>query len=109
MIPRQVVVMRTANHIQSRVSHVRHYDAAMKQVFAYFVKVPTDVAGQLTDALGKGFSEGGYGPFWPSFASLNSGDDAEKIVWLSQAAVECLRHNLTEYYFQLEPAYEESF
>jgi hypothetical protein len=109
MIPRQVVVMRTANHIHDRVSRVKHFDAMMKNVFAYFVKVPAEVAGELTDALGKGYSEEGYGPFWPSFSSLNSGDDVNKVLWLSEAAVICLRTNLPgRYYFQLEPHKDEN-
>lgn len=109
MIPRHVVVMRSENlpYVPKRISRVRHYDEAMKDIFAYFVVVPTDVAGQFTDALGRGYVEEGYGPFWPSFASMNSGDDTNKVLWLSEAAVHALRRNLQgEFYFQLEPVAE---
>lgn len=110
MIPRHVVVMRSENlpYVPKRISRVRHYDEAMKDIFPFFVVVPADVAGQFTDALGKGyFDEEGFGPLWPSFASLNSGDDANKVLWLSDAAVHGLRRNLAgEFYFQLEAVAE---
>lgn len=110
MIPRHVVVMRSENlpYIPKRISRVRHYDEAMKAIFPFFVVVPADVAGQFTDALGKGYFDAGFGPLWPSFASMNSGDDANKVLWLSEAAVHGLRKNLPgEFYFQLEPVSEE--
>lgn len=104
IIPRHVVVHRTENrgYTIGSVSRVKVYDDALSSIFPLFIVGEPEVIGKFTEALGKGFSEPPYGPFWPSFASVNSGDD-KKVLWLSQASVQGLRALLgIEFYFQLE-------
>jgi hypothetical protein len=80
----------------------------MKNIFPYFVKLPSTVAGDFTDALGTGYSDGEYGPFWPSFSSMNTGEADTKAVWFSQAGLECLQKKLSNrYLLTLEPIAEE--
>lgn len=75
---------------QDRASYVRHYDDNLSKSFPYFIRGTPDLIGQLSNALSKGFSQDGYGPFWPSFASVNDGRDG-KVLWVSDSGLVCLR------------------
>lgn len=93
MIPRQVTVHRSENigHSIGRASRVPRYDQAMSGVFPYFIYADAYCIDTLSSKLSGGFSEGEYGPFWPSFASMNSGDaSGNKVLWFSQAGLECI-------------------
>lgn len=105
IIPRQVVVHRTENvkYTHGRVSNVRHYDGALSLAFPLFLLAEPEVVGRFTEALGRGFSDDGFGPFWPSFASVHSGHDDLKVLWLSESALRGLRTLLgVEFYFRIE-------
>lgn len=105
IIPRHIVVHRTENigHTIGPVSRVKVYDAALSSIFPYFIVGDPEIIGEFTEALGKGYYDPPFGPFWPSFASVNSGGDDKKILWLSEAAVGGLRSLIgIKFYFQLE-------
>lgn len=104
IIPRHIVVHRTENigHTIGRVSSIRTYDTALRSIFPLFIVGEPEVIGKFTEALSKGFSRPPYGPFWPSFASVNDGRD-KKVLWMSEASVQGLRTLMgIEFYFQLE-------
>lgn len=110
IIPRQVLVRRTENipYTHGKVSKVEHYDNALSQAFPLFLVADPQTVGRFTESLSQGFSEGDYGPFWPSFASVNAGTNDLKVLWLSEAALQGLRSLIgIEFYFQIEDRAQE--
>lgn len=88
----QTVEVRRSKDVQDRkerASSVRVYDQSLAGIFPYFIKGDPGLIGEFSDTLSDGYSEGGYGPFWPSFASVNDGRDG-KVLWISETGLECL-------------------
>lgn len=89
----QTVVVHSSEGVRNRLvraSSVVHYDENLSNSFPYFIKGDPDLIGEFCGTLSSGYTENGYGPFWPSFASVNDGRDG-KVLWISEAGLGCLR------------------
>lgn len=88
----QTVVVHSSEDVRNRIvaaSSVKTYDKSLCEIFPYFIVGDPGLIGEFSDTLSDGYSEGEYGPFWPSFASVNDGRDG-KVLWISQAGLICL-------------------
>jgi hypothetical protein len=89
----QTVAVRLSEDVRgktARASSVRHYDENLAKVFPYFIVGDPGLIGEFSDTLSDGYTHDGYGPFWPSFASVNDGRGDGKVLWISEAGLGCL-------------------
>ena len=101
----ETIAVRLSEDVQhrtARASFVRHYDENLAKVFPYFIRGTPEQIGEFTDTLGDGYYHDGYGPFWPSFASVNDGRE-NKVLWISKAGLGCLltKHQ-NDYIFDIQ-------
>lgn len=101
----QTVVVHSSEDVRNRltaVSSVKAYDKHLCEIFPYFIVGDPELVGEFSDTLGDGYSEGEYGPFWPSFASVNDGRDG-KVLWISATGLDCLlKKHQNNYIFDVQ-------
>jgi len=88
----QTVRVRSSDDVKEwrdRASSVKIYDEHLSAIFPYFIKGDPGLIGEFSDTLSDGYSGQGFGPVWPSFASVNDGRDG-KVLWISETGLECL-------------------
>jgi hypothetical protein len=88
----QTIAVRLSDDVRGgkgRAGSVRIYVEHLSAIFPYFIKGDPGLIGEFSDTLSDGYTQDEYGRFWPSFASVNNGQDG-KVLWISQAGLICL-------------------